>query len=476
MNYFADLTWKESIKDVIDILIVTYIMYKLILLVRGTRAVQLLKGILFLVVIWALSTWLNLYTLKWLMNQMFTFGVVAVFIIFQPELRRGLEQLGRGKLFGRSAAASDEELTVLIGEIIKSVNYLSRRKIGALVVFERETGLNDYTESGIQMQSLVSSELMINIFIPNTPLHDGAVIIQGKQISAAACYLPLSENPFISKELGTRHRAAIGITEVADAICLVVSEETGQVSLAMNGQVVRDIKEESLIAKLYEELRPTSNLTKKNGWTTFWKRKGDVKMDKWFNNNNFAKILALAVSLLLWFMIHLDEVPTTPTISTGTTNKVVERTVPVQPYGLDSNSYVLTSLSTDEVRLEIKGQRSMLTSIFTNDDYKVLVDLSQVKDGSNTLPLVPDLPSGVEVVSMEPSMVTVNVEKLGTKSFNVNIVPEGEPSAGYNAGTPVVEPSGPVKVTLPEGQLDAVAKVQGSVSVKDAKDDVTQKK
>lgn len=199
-------------------------------------------------------------------------------------------------------------------------------------------------------------------------------------------------------------------------------------------------------------------------------------MDKWFNNNNFAKILALAVSLLLWFMIHLDEVPTTPTIATGTTNKVVERTVPVQPYGLDSNSYVLTSLSTDEVRLEIKGQRSMLTSIFTNDDYKVLVDLSQVKDGSNTLPLVPDLPSGVEVVSMEPSMVTVNVEKLGTKSFDVNIVPEGEPSAGYSAGTPVVEPSGPVKVTLPEGQLDAVAKVQGSVNVKDAKDDVVQKK
>ncbi|WP_413407109.1 YbbR-like domain-containing protein [Paenibacillus amylolyticus] len=199
-------------------------------------------------------------------------------------------------------------------------------------------------------------------------------------------------------------------------------------------------------------------------------------MDKWFNNNNFAKILALAVSLLLWFMIHLDEVPTTPTITTGTTNKVVERTVPVQPYGLDSNSYVLTSLSTDEVRLEIKGQRSMLTSIFTNDDYKVLVDLSQVKDGSNTLPLVPDLPSGVEVVSMEPSMVTVNVEKLGTKSFNVNIVPEGEPSAGYSAGTPVIEPSTPVKVTLPEGQLEAVAKVQGSVSVKDAKEDVIQKK
>jgi diadenylate cyclase len=271
LDYFADLTWKESIKDIIDILIVTYIMYQLILLVRGTRAVQLLKGILFLVVIWAVSTWFDLYTLKWLMNQMFTFGVVAIFIIFQPELRRALEQLGRGKLFGRSSA-DDEEINKLIGEMIKALNYLSRRKIGALVVFERETGLNEYTESGIKTQAVVSSELLINIFIPNTPLHDGAVIIQNKQIASAACYLPLSENPFISKELGTRHRAAIGVSEVTDAVTVVVSEETGQISLAINGQVVRDIKEESLISKLYEELRPTPSLKEKRG--SFWNRRG----------------------------------------------------------------------------------------------------------------------------------------------------------------------------------------------------------
>ncbi|WP_017814208.1 MULTISPECIES: diadenylate cyclase CdaA [Paenibacillus] len=276
MEYFADLTWKDSIKDIIDILIVTYIIYQLILLVRGTRAVQLLKGILVLVVIWALSTWFDLYTLKWLMNQAFTFGVLAVFIIFQPELRRGLEQLGRGKIFGRTIA-EDEEITRMINEVIKSVNYLSRRKIGALIVFERTTGLNEYTESGIKMQSVVSSELLINIFIPNTPLHDGAVIIQGQQISAAACYLPLSENPFISKELGTRHRAAIGISEVGDALSLIVSEETGQVSLAMNGQVIRDINEESLISKLHEALKP--NVTTKEKKGLFWKRKGDNKDD-----------------------------------------------------------------------------------------------------------------------------------------------------------------------------------------------------
>ncbi|KHF31827.1 DNA integrity scanning protein DisA [Paenibacillus sp. P1XP2] len=233
-----------------------------------------MKGILVLVIIWALSTWFDLFTLRWLMNQIFNFGIFAIFIIFQPELRRALEQLGRGKIFGRSSA-EDEEFNKLIGEVIKAVNYLARRKIGALIVFERQTGLNEYTESGIPMQSMVSSQLLINIFIPNTPLHDGAVIIQNNQIAAAACYLPLSENPFISKELGTRHRAAIGISEVGDAVSVVVSEETGQISLAINGQVVRDIKEESLISKLYEELRPNS--TPKDKRPMFWRRKGTDK-------------------------------------------------------------------------------------------------------------------------------------------------------------------------------------------------------
>lgn len=274
MSYFANSNWQDYLKDIIDILIVTYIIYHLILLVRGTRAIQLLKGLLVLVLIWAASTWFDLYTLKWLMNQMFTFGVLAVFIIFQPELRRGLEQLGRGKLFGRNAA-DDEELSKEIGAVIKAVNYLSRRKIGALLVFERNTGLNEYTESGIPMQSMISSELLINIFIPNTPLHDGAVIVQNRRIAAAGCYLPLSENPFISKELGTRHRAAIGISEVGDAVSIVVSEETGQISLAIEGQVVRDINEESLISKLYEELGPNPNQVEKR--KPFWKRIGGRK-------------------------------------------------------------------------------------------------------------------------------------------------------------------------------------------------------
>ncbi|MDF2814484.1 MAG: YbbP [Paenibacillus sp.] len=264
-----DWIMEIGVNDVIDILIVSYVIYKLILLVRGTRAVQLLQGIFVVVLTWALSIWFKLNTLKWMMDQMFTLGVLAIIIIFQPELRRALEQLGRGRLFSRSSSTEDQDVTQRIAHILKAMNHLSKRKIGALVVFERNTGLGDYVESGIQIKSQITSELLINIFIPNTPLHDGAVIIRNGQIMAAGCYLPLSENPFISKELGTRHRAAIGMSEVSDAVCVIVSEETGQISLSLNGQIVRDIKEESLVSKLYEELRPK---TKEK--TPFWKRKG----------------------------------------------------------------------------------------------------------------------------------------------------------------------------------------------------------
>ncbi|EGL16570.1 MULTISPECIES: diadenylate cyclase CdaA [unclassified Paenibacillus] len=265
MELFADI----SITDIIDISIVSYVVYKLIMLLRGTRAVQLMKGIIVVLVAWALSVAFNLNTLQWIMNQMFTVGLIAIIIIFQPELRRALEQLGRGRLFSRSSMDVDQDVNIRIGEVIKAMNYLSRRKIGALIVFEKETGLTDYIESGIAIGGRISSELLINIFIPNTPLHDGAVIIRNNQLMAAGCYLPLSENPFISKELGTRHRAAIGMSEVSDAVCLIVSEETGQISLSLNGQVVRDIKEESLISKLFDELKPKAK-DRQNPFKKWW--------------------------------------------------------------------------------------------------------------------------------------------------------------------------------------------------------------
>ncbi len=212
---------------------------------------RLLTLVIVLTFAWgAITQALNLETLGWIMQQVLEWGFLAIIIIFQPELRRALEQLGRGKLFSSSTLNEESERNRLIEAMSKSVSYMAKRRIGALISIERETGLSEYIETGIPMNSDITSELMINLFIPNTPLHDGAVIVQKNRIAAAACYLPLSESPFISKELGTRHRAALGISEVTDAITIVVSEETGAISLTANGDLHRNLSLEDFEVKL----------------------------------------------------------------------------------------------------------------------------------------------------------------------------------------------------------------------------------
>ncbi|MGI2328465.1 diadenylate cyclase CdaA [Planococcus sp. YIM B11945] len=250
LEVLSDQTPLELLGNIIDILLVWFVIYKLITVIKGTKAVQLLKGIFVIVIARLVTVALNLETLGWIMQQVLEWGFLAIIIIFQPELRRALEQLGRGKLFSSSTLNEESERNRLIEAMSKSVSYMAKRRIGALVSIERETGLSEYIETGIPMNSDITSELMINLFIPNTPLHDGAVIVQKNRIAAAACYLPLSESPFISKELGTRHRAALGISEVTDAITIVVSEETGAISLTANGDLHRNLSLEDFEVKL----------------------------------------------------------------------------------------------------------------------------------------------------------------------------------------------------------------------------------
>lgn len=251
---FADWTFWKYISNAVDILLVWYVIYKLINIIRGTKAVQLLKGILVILIVKVASDFFGLTTLSWIMAQVITYGFLAIIIIFQPELRRALEQLGRGRFFSRSTSPVDEDQEKTVEAVIKAADYMAKRRIGALISIERETGMSDYIETGISLNSKISSELLINIFIPNTPLHDGAVIIQKNNVAAAACYLPLSESPFISKELGTRHRAALGISEVTDSITIVVSEETGAISLTKNGELHRDLKGDQFRELLANEL------------------------------------------------------------------------------------------------------------------------------------------------------------------------------------------------------------------------------
>ena len=254
IDVFSNYTVLDYVSDIIDILLVWFVIYKLIMLIKGTKAVQLLKGIFVIVIVKGLSEILGLNTLSSIVDTAIDWGILAIIIIFQPELRRALEQLGRGKLFSRSGLQEEEEQGNMIEAIGKAVSYMAKRRIGALLSLERETGMSEYIETGIPIHSKISSELLINIFIPNTPLHDGAVILQKRQIAAAACYLPLSESPFISKELGTRHRAALGISEVTDSITIVVSEETGSISVTVNGELKRNLSVEDLKLILENEL------------------------------------------------------------------------------------------------------------------------------------------------------------------------------------------------------------------------------
>lgn len=250
MDFFKNLhelfvTFKVT--DLIDILLISLIIYRIILLVKETRAEQLIKGFLLLLIFAQLSDWFNLYTVHWLLSNLLTVGLILIIVIFQPEIRRAFERLGRSKGWVFNIANNSQKVEEnVVDELVRACFSLSRQKIGALIVLENKTGLNELLDTGTIIDGEVSAELLINIFIPNTPLHDGAVIIKKDKILAAAVFLPLSTNKNLSKELGSRHRAALGISERSDALVLVVSEETGLVSTCQNGNISRRLDKETL--------------------------------------------------------------------------------------------------------------------------------------------------------------------------------------------------------------------------------------
>lgn len=240
--------WLNLWKPGIEMLFLWFIIYLLLVFIRGTRTVQVIKGIIILLLIFFITRWLNLTSINWILTKLLAISVIAFLIIFQPELRRGLARLGQ---FGFTLG--EEEI---VDDIVKSAIFLSNRRIGGIIALEREIGLRPYVESGIAIDSQVTSELINTIFTPETPLHDGGIIIKGERIVAAGCLFPLTQNPNISKLLGTRHRAGIGLTEETDAVCVVVSEETGAISIAANGKLHKDLNRETFPKTLEHIIKP----------------------------------------------------------------------------------------------------------------------------------------------------------------------------------------------------------------------------
>ena len=256
MSKFYDILLNQlsfiQITDVLDILILAYVIYKGLKFIRDTKTIQLLKGIVILIVIMQVSYFANLHAVYYLLANAMQLGLIAILIVFQPELRRGLEHLGRkgmAKMINFDGDY-DHETEEVIKEIVEACQSMSKSRIGALIVFERMDKLGEIIETGIDINANISSELIVNIFIPNTPLHDGAMVIRNNKIAAATCFLPLTQNQSLSKELGTRHRAGLGLSEDADAVVVIVSEETGKISIALDGELITNLSPELLEEKL----------------------------------------------------------------------------------------------------------------------------------------------------------------------------------------------------------------------------------
>ena len=246
--------------DVVDILIVAVILYKVYEMLQDTRAITLVKGLIVLMIVTLVSSLLELHVISWLLQKTVTLLFVALPIVFQPELRRALERLGQGRFLGLDQYLDVEEANSLTNEIDKAVFNMADKKIGALLVIEKNVGINEIIDTGIKIEGLITTEFLMNVFIPNTPLHDGAAVIRGKRLVAAGCYLPLTENRSLSSELGTRHRAGIGLSEQCDAVIIIVSEETGVVSVAENGRIERYMTHDSLrqrIRPLFVKEKPS---------------------------------------------------------------------------------------------------------------------------------------------------------------------------------------------------------------------------
>lgn len=244
MDWSKIFAW-QHLFNVVDILIVWFLIYQLIKVIRNKRALNILSGVVVFLLVKMLSTLFHLETLDWIMNSIIQWAALGVIIIFQPEIRNGLEKVGQSLYISRKHNYADPG-EQMIQAIITACEYMSKRRIGALITIQNEQSLNDIADTGIPLNADITSQLLINIFIPNTPLHDGAVIIQDMQITSAASFLPLSENPNIPKELGTRHRAAVGVSETTDAITVVVSEETGEITITEGGRLHRKLTSQGI--------------------------------------------------------------------------------------------------------------------------------------------------------------------------------------------------------------------------------------
>ena len=321
-----------------------------------------------------------------------------------------MEQLGRGSIFTRGSRSEDEVISQIVQSIVTSCQYMAKRRIGALITIEQDTGVGEYSETGISIDGQLTNQLLTNIFTPNTPLHDGAVIIKNNKIIAAACYLPLSESATISKELGTRHRAALGISEVTDALTIVVSEETGAISCTKNGELLRDIDDKTLTEILTKNLKQSM---KGNETTNLLSWRGR-RMDKLFQNKWAIRVMSLIFAISLYLYVGIEEgnsANNNPSVIPSTGNSSEVQVLDDVPLDVKIDDDYVVSGVPEVVSVSLEGKPRILTPVVRQRNFKVFVDLRDLSEGEHTVNIeYGDIPKELKVY-IEPKSIDVEIEK-----------------------------------------------------------------
>lgn len=470
-NNFGSISSFDKIQwmDIVEILLIAVFVYQFMLWIRNTRAYSLLKGILIVVLFIFIAYFLQMNTILWLVYNAGGYAITAVLIIFQPELRKALEELGHKKIvssiipFDSSKNENEGRYSDrTVNEIVRATFEMAEVKTGALIVIEEETVLNEFIRTGIALDSLISSQLLINIFEHNTPLHDGAVIVRGDRIIAATCYLPLSDNLSLNKNLGTRHRAGVGISEVSDSLTIIVSEETGRVSVARNGKLQVGLTKEELKDVLVEEQNKNNQEKQKHkSKLKLWK--GLVKNEKNMINKFTLKVLSLIIAILIWLLVRNVDDP------------IVVRTFYEIPVSIENASYLAENLEIpllvdgkDTVKVRVKGARSVVSKL-KKEDIKAVADMTQIISKDTTPIMVPVEVTGTGIsdsdITVRPRNIQVDIEKQKSVEKTIAVsTGDTQPDKDYEIGNLKANPE---KVTIsgPETIINKIDKVVALIDV-----------
>ena len=462
IDSFTSIRWDNiEWSDMAEIIILAVLIYHILLWIKTTRAWTLVKGFVVIFAFLLIAVFTGMDTILWIAGNIFDIGVIALVIVFQPELRKALEQLGQKNFIAdilKIDAAKEEKETFndkTADAIVKACVEMSKAKTGALIVIENNVPLGEYERTGITMDALVSSQLLLNIFEHNTPLHDGAIIVRGNRIVSATCYLPLSDNMTLSKELGTRHRAAVGISEVSDAMTVVVSEETGAISITQYSEIKRHVSAEVL----KEQLQTLQNKTTEGSVSDCGKEGKKMKLK--LTDNLFLKILSVLIAILIWIVVM--------NINDGEKTKAFQLNVNlINTEVITENGKVFRVVdNSDVVTLKVRARKSIVDEL-SGSDFVLTADMLKNLKYDRQVGITVECKNRNinidEHITLSRSNVDVSIEDSATEQFQVHVRHTGQPNSGLIPGNMIPEQT-IIKISGPVSLVERIELVEAMVDI-----------